>query len=283
MDRMSFIPGAPAREAIENASGRIFTTRIGALDYADEFILKCPSGPQPLLYQLFLAMLSDGDELEIKFGLRDPTNTEEDDPAGELIGHTWALLKDANGGEKLLWEVGRKTAPISDADAAKAFNAYRQLLGTYQHQQQEQQAEQAHTHGMMPISPPTQIPTNIPLPTPSPPPPSAGPVRSISRALSPSNLYFAAGVMFYFVDLSMVPPSRPEFYHTPLHLSRPMQAFDALLLSALVTVAIGAPPLVFAVLQGNEGLGEMPGSFGRAVYARAPDCRVMEGGVVIVG
>ncbi|PGH16706.1 hypothetical protein AJ79_01579 [Helicocarpus griseus UAMH5409] len=274
MDRMSFVPGTPALDAIENANGRIYTTRAGAIDYANEFILKCPSGPQPLLYRLFLTMLSDGDELEIKFSLRDPTRTEHDDPAGELVGHTWAVLKAATGGEKLLYEVGRKTDPISDVDAAKAFNGYRKLLAVF------------HTSStgmsLMDTCPPTN-PIDIPLPPPRLPPPATAPIRSISRALSPSNLYFAAGAMFYFVDLSMVAPSRPEFFSTPLHLSRPMQAFDALILSALVTLAIGAPPLVFSVLQANECLGVMPDAYGRAAYALAPECRPEGGRIVIVG
>ncbi|PGH29776.1 hypothetical protein GX50_07476 [[Emmonsia] crescens] len=279
MERMSFVPGTSALAAIENANGRIFTDRAGAIDFANEFILTCPSGPQPLLYQLFLAMLNDGDQLEINFSLRDPTTTEENDPAGELIGHTWAILKTARGSEKLLYEVGRKTEPISNTEAAKAFNGYRKLLAAFEYQAQGACA------GMMvsAVAVAAASPMDIPLPPPRQPTPTAGPIRSISRALSPSNLYFAAGVMFYFVDLSMMAPSRPEFYETPLHLSRPMQAVDALILSALVTLAIGAPPLVFAVLQANASLGTMPEMYGRVAYALAPECRPEAGKIVIVG
>ncbi|KLJ09538.1 hypothetical protein EMPG_15032 [Blastomyces silverae] len=133
MERMSFVPGTSALVAIENANGRILTDRAGAIDFANQFILTCPGGQQPVLYQRFLTMLNAGDQLEINFSLREPTTTEEHDPAGELIGHTWAILKPASGSEKLLFEVGRKTEPISDAEAAKAFNSYRKLLAAFQY------------------------------------------------------------------------------------------------------------------------------------------------------
>ncbi|EGE78717.1 hypothetical protein BDBG_09253 [Blastomyces gilchristii SLH14081] len=215
---MPFVPGTTALVAIENANGRILTNRTGAIDFPNQFILTCPSSPQPLLYQRFLTMLNAGDQLEVNFSLREPTTTEEHDPAGELIGHTWAILKPSRGSEKLLFEVGRKTEPTSDAEAAKAFNGYRKLLATFQYGVQG-------TCSSMLVSAAgaTWPPMGIPLPPPPRQPmPTAAPIRSISRALSPSNLYFATGVMFYFVDLSMAAPSRPEFYETPLHLSEPM-------------------------------------------------------------
>jgi hypothetical protein len=62
-----------------------------------------------------------------------------------------------------------------------------------------------------------------------------------------------------------------------------MRAFDPLILSALFTLAVGAPPLVFAVLQGPEGAGEIPESFGRTSYADAPDVQLGQGKVWIVG
>ncbi|KAL1955498.1 hypothetical protein VTO42DRAFT_8524 [Malbranchea cinnamomea] len=277
MERMSFVPGHTAREAIENANGRIIARRDDAIRFANEFVLNCPNGSQPLLYQTFLTMLNDGDELDIRFNIREPTATEEEDPAGELIGHSWATLKNfATGSEKLLWEVGRRTQPLSDADVAKAFNAYRCSLATHQGIPVPQP---------VPISPPAhqaQTSTFSLAPTARPltPVPAA---RAISRALSPSNLYFASNNMFYFVDLSMVAPSRPEFASTPVHLSRPMPAMDALILAAFVCVAIGAPPLVFAVVQDGSALGVMPESYKRVSYALAPECRPTEREIVIVG
>ncbi|KAL2363521.1 hypothetical protein RJZ56_003562 [Blastomyces dermatitidis] len=215
---MPFVPGTTALVAIENANGRILTNRTGAIDFPNQFILTCPSSPQPLLNQRFLTMLNAGDQLEVNFSLREPTTTEEHDPAGELIGHTWAILKPSRGSEKLLFEVGRKTEPTSDAEAAKAFNGYRKLLATFQYGVQGSCSSM-----LVSAAGATWPPMGIPLPPPPRQPMStAAPIRSISCALSPSNLYFATGVMFYFVDLSMAAPSRPEFYETPLHLSEPM-------------------------------------------------------------
>ncbi|PGH27076.1 hypothetical protein AJ80_01262 [Polytolypa hystricis UAMH7299] len=269
MDCMSFVPGPSAREAIENANGRILIRRDTMMQYVNEYILNCPSGPQPMLYQVFLNLVSEeqGPEIEVKFSIRDPTTTEEEDPAGELIGHAYAIHKDVSGGlsEKLLWEVGRRTPSLADADVARAFNAYRRVLAAHQG-----------------ISPPVNVP--IP-PRPSPvSPPLPGTATAISRALSPSNIYFASDAMFYFVDLSGTSPTtQPD--NTPLHLSRPMMAFDALILSACVALAIGAPPLVFSVLQSAErnDMGRMPNSYGRAVYAHAPDSIPEDGRIIIVG
>ncbi len=67
--------------------------------------------------------------------------------------------------------------------------------------------------------------------------------------------------MFYFVDLSMSSPSTRLFnFRVP--------CFNTL---HLVTIATGAPPLVFAVLQAHGKFGVMPETFGRASYALAPD------------
>jgi hypothetical protein len=60
--------------------------------------------------------------------------------------------------------------------------------------------------------------------------------------------------------------SQPQFWTSNRWLSRPMRAFDALLLSALMTLAVGAPPLVFAIFQNSDppgNLGAMPQRFER--------------------
>jgi hypothetical protein len=85
----------------------------------------------------------------------------------------------------------------------------------------------------------------------------------MSRALSPSNLYYASSVMWYFVDLG--PPNELE---TPMKfwLSRPMRSFDALILAALMTLVNGSPPVVFAISSSSDGLGRMPMGFTRLQY-----------------
>jgi hypothetical protein len=51
--------------------------------------------------------------------------------------------------------------------------------------------------------------------------------------------------------------SQPQFWTSNRWLSRPMRAFDALLLSALMTLAVGAPPLVFAIFQNSDPPGNL--------------------------
>ena len=263
MNRMSFIPGAAVREQIENADGRIFFGRDCARDFAQEYIAKAPSGLQPILYQTVLACLSIGDMAEIQFGLREPTSSEEVDPTGELIGHTWATLTEANGNHKLLWEVGRRTELVRSECAVKAFNGYRNALAAF--------------NG---VSEPPELPVSIPA-SAAMPPARAG-TTIISRALSPSNLYFASGLMFYFVDLATSTPSDSDYLTNPLILSRPMPAFDALILSTLLTLVLGSPPLVFAVVQARSHLGEVPMGFERTSYAHARDLDQVENEISIV-
>jgi hypothetical protein len=237
MDRMSFIPGPKERELLADANGLIFFDKDTAIDFAEEFL----SG-HSLLYQTVLACMSDGDRAEIKFGLRDPKDGEELDPSGELIGYTWATFIPAVGPQRMLWETGRKTEPIRDVDATRAFNAYRAALAAHQG-----------------ISAPSAVPeqrTEI-----------MADKKNISRALSPSHLYYSSGIVWYFIDLSMTAPSREEHLDVPLKLSRPMNAFDTLVLATLLTLAMDAPPLVFGVYQIQETLGNMPDEYINISYA----------------
>jgi len=254
MDRMSFVPGQEARDEIFNAGGHIAFDRKAALDFADTFIKQAPlgcGGPLQLVYQTMLACLSEGDVVHIWFGLRKPSPAqhEDDDPAGEHVGYTWASHRNADGRERCLYEVGRQTPAWPDAHATRAFNAYRTTLAAFLGHQ-----------------PPPQA---LALPSPSSSLRSGGSdVKSefngkptISRALAPSNLYYASARMWYFVDLC--PPGQLD---TPAILSRPMRAFDALILSALMTLAMGSPPLVFGISNAPDGLGKMPVSFTRAYF-----------------
>ncbi len=71
--------------------------------------------------------------------------------------------------------------------------------------------------------------------------------------------------MWYFVDLA--PPLEIE---TPAILSRPMRAFDVLILSALMTLAMGSPPLVFGLSSALEGMGKMPSALTRVYFEGDP-------------
>lgn len=247
MDRMSFIPGTEAREEIVNAEGHLSITRDAVGGYVDEFAPSLVSGPGGnILYSVLLATLSVGDKLDIYTGLRDYNEGEEKDPGGELVGFTWVTLTEANGAERKLWEVGRRTSRMDERFAIDAFNLYRASLSSFKN---------AGPPEMRAFAPPTDRP----------------PEMDISRAFSPSNLAFCSGIMFYFVVFSNSAPSRPDFFNSPRWLSRPMRAFDALVMSALLTLAVGAPPLVFAVVQDFERLGVMPESFNRIVYAETPE------------
>jgi hypothetical protein len=258
MDRMSFIPGAPHREYIENAAGHIFFGRPVALDFADTF-LSHPS--HNILYQLVSACLSEGDQVDIWFGARDPRPDEASDPDGEPVGHTWATLTaDAQpGSTSVLWDVGRDTAPVLEGHAVRAFNAYRRALAEYQ-----------------------GVPAPTPLPVDST---SSGlaDLATISRCFSPANLYECAGIMWYFVDLSGTVPSRDSAAAAgEATLSRPMPARDAIVLATLLTLALGAPPMVFAVLQSAQPFGRMPRDFQRAVYGQAGNAEADGGQIVII-
>ena len=263
MDRMDFVPGPQAKEQIFNAQGHMFFSRQTALDFADEFIMNAPSGSGdahlPLLYQTMLACINEGDQVDIWFGLRDPDPTagQEDLPSGELVGHTWALFKTIDGKERHLWEVSRQTPVAGDAYAARAFNAYREAMARF--------------HGR---ETPAPIPVDASLAN-MPKDFNGKPV--ISRALSPSNLYYASGRMWYFVDLAP-----PGDIHAPVILSRPMRSFDALALSALLTLALGRPPLVFGISNATDTQGKVPTGYVRASYEADESIASTEGKPVLV-
>ena len=243
MDRMSFIPGAEAREEIHKAEGHIFFQRPAALSYADEF-LQAPafagaSESLPVIYQTVLACLSDGDQVDVWFGLRDAEGQDEL-PSGEPVGHTWATLKTADGKETPLWEVGRGTPSAGEAHAVRAFNAYRQALAAFKGEQQPS-------------------PLSIPMGEQAAYVPQQWNGKpAISRALAPANLYYGSARMWYFVELG-------GSIEAPV-ISRPMRAFDALILSALMALAQGRPPMVFAVANTMETLGKLPLGYVTAGY-----------------
>lgn len=267
MDRMGFVPGPDARKEIENAQGRIIFGRQTALDIADEFLFGGPCCLHPTLYALVGACVSEDDQVEINFGLRDPIAWDEVDASGELVGYTWATLTEGQAKRKtVLWEVGRRTAPIHDSLAQRAFNLYRNVLADSQN---------VPAPAMVPLS--SQSPTDSSASSNSSAPPA------ISRALSPSNLYDASGSMFYFVELNTSAPGTQDYPDKPSRISRPMRASDALKLAALLTMATGSPPLVFAVLQSIAGLGKIPETFERRTLALEPKPEPDEGKVAIVG
>jgi hypothetical protein len=243
MDRMAFIPGAEAKDEIFKAAGHVFFQRSTAMAYADEFLVKAPQPVTGIPYQTMMACLSEGDQVDIWFGLRDPDTSlgHELFSSGEPVGHSWAVLKTADGKEQTLWEVGRATPSLGDAHAARAFNAYREAFARFKG-----------------LPAPQAVPVDgsqarVPAPQNNKP--------VISHALAPANLYYAASRMWYFVDLGPVGDVslRP-------HLSRPMRAFDALILSSLMTLVNGSPPLVFALANTMDTLGHMPVKYQRAAY-----------------
>ena len=257
MDRLAFIPGAIQRETIEEANGLIFFDRRTALDFANEFL-----GQQPLLYQTILACMAEGDRVDIKFGLQDPKGPEEEVPSGESVGHTWAIFTEASGKERLLWDVSRESQPIREVDAARAYNAFRAALADHQGVQSPAAKPENHSDSIK-----TVLPGN----------------QAISRVLSPAHLYEASGVIWFFIDLSMTAPCRADHLSTPLRLSRPMNAFDALILTALVTLACDAPPLVFGVFLGDDVRGKMPDQYRTASYLFAPGVIENENDMIIIG
>lgn len=243
MDRMSFIPGKPHREFFHNANGHIFFGRACALDFADTFLL--PYGHN-ILYQLVLACLSEGDQVDIWFGARNPCDSERIDPDGEPVGHTWATLTDATSKQKhTLWDVSRDTPLLTRRYATRAFNAYRQALALYQG---------------------VDKPTPIPIPPSSTAEEASPGSWTMSRCFSPANLYECASVIWYFIDLSQQPS--PTSSPDAMVLSIPMPAQDAIILATLLTIVLGAPPVCFAVYQSGQ-LGCMPSSFQHAGFADA--------------
>ena len=139
MDRMSFVPGAEAREQIQNA-GHIVVDRETAVEYVDkfaEYLMRIPTKDTNgtmrygVMYTTILSSLSIGDRIDIKYGGRSPTTPEDGDPSGELIGFTWATFVGADGREKVLWDFGRDTEPLSDEYAMIAFNLYRKSLAEF--------------------------------------------------------------------------------------------------------------------------------------------------------
>ncbi|OAA68977.1 hypothetical protein ISF_03352 [Cordyceps fumosorosea ARSEF 2679] len=266
MDRMSFIPGPKAKAEIHEAEGRIFFNRAAALDYADEFIWpgggggggdlapgssSSSSSPHaPLLYQLVCACLSEGDLVDVWFGLRGPdaATGEHARPDGEDLGHTWAVLtRAADGQTQTLWEVGRDTPSPGEAYARRAFDGFRQALAEYQG---TTTAAEAALVAEKVVEEDKVWPTMF----------REKPVAS--RALAPANLYRASARMWYFVDFA--PPDR--LLEEAPALSRPVRAFDALILSTLVTLAYGAPPLVFGVRYRLENIGRVPAAYLRTRY-----------------
>jgi len=261
MDRMRFIPGKEAKEQIFDAKGHIYFGKETALDFADHFLVdSIPLGGNNSLcitYQTMLACMSDNDKVDIYFGLRDvkPEQGEEQDPTGELIGHTWATLTEPDPNSegqtktRILWEVGRATPPMQDAHAARAFNAYRFTLGSALEMDVPEDLEvkgAVHPDG-----------------TPKEDIKEFRGKAVMSRALSPSNLYYGSSVAWYFVDLG--PPNELE---TPMKffLSRPMRSFDALILASLMTLVNGSPPVVFGIFNSTGGLGKMPSGFSRVQF-----------------
>jgi hypothetical protein len=228
MDRISFIPGAQAREEIFDAQGRIFANRACALDFADEFILPCMASGTTHVYQAALAAIGTHEQIEITFGLRDAGPGEEF-PSGELPGMTTAALVD-----------------LDDAYAARAFRAFRRKVAEHLGTAVDDAAEE----------PTVRLPEHN---------------TTVSRALAPTSLYYASGMMFYFVDIAPPPGSGSYDGATVPVLSRPMRAFDALILGALLTLIWDRPPVLFAVAQHQDRLGKLPASFRRVTYVNADD------------
>jgi hypothetical protein len=253
MDRMSFIPGAQAREEIFAAQGRITADRACALDFAETFIL--PAGAPPHVYQAALAALSAHERIEISFSLQPGEEME----SGELPGVTTAELVDLDSGARtLLWEVGRRTELLGDAHAERAFRAYQRKLAA---------------HLGTPVPGPADDEDTVLAA-----PPAAA--TTISRALAPTTLYHWSGLMFFFIDVGAPPGSS-----APPALTRPLRAFDALVLAALLALVWRRAPTVLCVAQHAGRLGHMPLRFRRVTCVDAEDAWPAEddeGGISIV-
>ncbi|KIM90599.1 hypothetical protein PILCRDRAFT_84538 [Piloderma croceum F 1598] len=205
---MSFVPGADAR----------------AVDYANEYIF--PSG-QNILYQTVSAALSEGDEVDITFELK-----ENEDMALEDERTTKAIFTDkTTGKKKVLWEVSNTSDGLGDAQIERAYNAYRKVLVAH-----------------LGVSPPPLLQDCGPTAS------AAGSLTPVSRALSPSNILQVSGGSWFFVELSAVPTSFPEY---PTAFATLTRAFDALILTSMITLAFDSPPpLVFAI---RSGMGRRKG------------------------
>jgi hypothetical protein len=215
---------------MEDCDGHIFFGRLGAIDYADEYIF--PTG-QNILYQTVGAALSQGDEIDITFELKEDENDDLEEE-----GTTKAIYTDqATGRKKVLWEVGKTNEGLMEAQMVRAYNAYRNAMAGHLGVQQPSPLQ-----GSTPITPDE----------------SRAP---ISRSLSPSNILKVSGAVWYFVELSAVPTSSPEYSTARAVLTRPMRAFDALILTSIITLAFDSPPIVFAVRPGKGRFGKMPQSF----------------------
>lgn len=243
MDRMAFIPGAEAKDEMFKAEGHIFFQRSTASAYCDEFLATALGQVSSITFQTMLACLSEGDQVDIWFGLRDPDQSkgQEELASGEPVGHTWAVLNTADGRKQTLWEVGRATPAAGEAHAARAFNAYRDALAFFKDEE-----------------PPPHVPVDVNQAN-MPAEFNGKPV--ISHALAPANIYHASSRMWYFIDLGPLGE-----LHTPACLTRPMRAFDALILAALMTLVNGSPPLVFGIANTMETIGKVPGGYVRATY-----------------
>jgi hypothetical protein len=88
--------------------------------------------------------------------------------------------------------------------------------------------------------------------------------------------------MFCFVAISTSAPSRPDFLESDPQLSRPMRAFDAFILASFLTLAMGAPALVFAVIEDSDHIGEMPDSFRQGFFADYRDSKTKPSGRNII-
>jgi hypothetical protein len=221
---------------MEDCNGLIFFGRQGAVDFADEFIF--PSG-QNILYQTVAAALSEGDKVDITFELK-----ENEDEDLEDEGTTKAIFTDqTTGRKKVLWEVSNTSEGLREVQIERAYNAYRNALSTH-----------------------LGVPPPLPLRGSETMTSEAESRTLISRALSPSNILQVSGASWYFVELSAVPTSSPEYRSASATLTRPMRAFDALILTSMITLAFGSPPLVFAIRPGMGRFGKMPQSFKRLKF-----------------
>ncbi|KAI1331453.1 hypothetical protein F5Y16DRAFT_395335 [Xylariaceae sp. FL0255] len=235
MDRMSFIPGAAAKQELFDAGGTITITGSSKqhVAIADEFILPCMRGNDTIVYQTALAALGDTDSLVINFGMRDPKPGEEM-PSGEPPGATWVTFKDGTTGDsRTIWESGRLVEKLPDRHATRLFNAYRTALAAHQDCETPPPIELDSDEAAVSAAVPEDM-------------------KAMSRALAPPSLYWASSLMFCFVDVSP-PPGHPQFDSEPdIVLTQPIRCYDALLVSALVALVWDRPPLVFGVMQHED-------------------------------
>lgn len=278
MDRMGFIPGPQAKTEIHEAEGRIYFNRAAALDYSDEFLVNCPGGGLArsphlrFLLQVVGACLSEGDLVDVYFGMREVGAGEREDPGGELIGHTWAVLTHADGRKETVWEVGRDTPFAGEAYAQRAFNGYRQAMGratnTWIEPIQFKAEEENNKDNGESTAQGEQGGDGEQANDEAAWPTRFRDKAVMSRALAPANLYLASARMWYFVDFA--PPGQLD--EEPV-LSRPLRAFDALILSTLVALAYGSPPQVFGVRYKLENIGKVPTGYLRTQFEESATLR----------